>query len=310
MIQMNVPNVEFAELMSRWVMQSDYVHGKSGGPTNCDLDSPDDAPMVSMEPFKVKHPFRKFSRGWQKQPYFESAKPMLSRLFSAFAAKYGHGWQEWIPAAKLWYRFGIEEAKFLVDPVKKLVDLNKPLIMYGRDCLALYRMIHNRCDVFYVEGMSRAVALGSGWISWNSPERLSDGVRFAKVRDLITSVVPLKVLKHAIHVDTGFRGSIPVVAIRALEELTGSKELPRFVDIGYNSNLPIRMLSSDSLRHSLGCDRKSVVKSEYRPKLFFRPTSWRKGADFDYPDLRVSGDAAYAACFVTGVMAYASATKC
>lgn len=307
MLEMNVGDREFARLLARWVFQSEYITGKSGGRTHFDSEyrkAPKDPQAASFIPFPEQPWFSSFTKEWEKQDHFKYAKPLLAILFTAMSAKYGKGWAVYANAAKSWYRLGVDTAAFYDSAIEKLVAMDKPLILYGRDCLPLYRGLIGRVSkLAYAEGMSRPIVRPGAYSSGQSQEQVR-----TFLLDLMASqfggqfgTKSSEAVKQVVHVDTGFSGTIPRECHLAV------------AGVGPGAD-NVRMLTSEGgnfPQWNLGLLRLKTTKFEYVPKMFYRPTQWveRDVASTPLtktakvPKLLVSGDAINAAALIVGVMA-------
>lgn len=286
MQSMNVPDQAFAKLLARWCIQSEEQFGQSGGKSSSygDKDADNKLPVASMRPYRSKDLFNSFTRGWEKQPGFETAKPLLAWVSTALASKYGDAWKLFDEPMRNWYRVGLMDAEWLLPAAKALLALQQPLLIYGRDGLPLYRMLAGVKHVYYAEGVSRHLI--------TEPDRPKLAQYLAAI---VSGISPTAMM---VHVDTGFAGSVPTAGLASL----GLKATPN----------NIRMLSSSRAEWSMGYDRDRVCRLEYRPKLFFRPTGWRETSPEEYehvpglpqfiPDMRITGDAPNVSAYLIGVM--------
>lgn len=282
---MNVPDKAFAKLLARWCIQSEEKFGQSGGRTNwtCDKDANNHLPIASLRPYRIRDLFNSFPKAWEKQPGFETAKPMLQWVCTALASKYGDAWKLFDASMRNWYRVGLMDAEWLLPAAKKLLEMKQPLVIYGRDGLPLYRMLAGVKHVYYAEGVSR---------------NLINSADYPKLGAYLGSIMHGVSPTMAVHVDTGFAGSVPKAGLAAL----GLKPTPN----------NIRMLSSSRDEWSMGYDRDRVNRMEFRPKLFFRPVDWRETTKEEYehvpglpafiPDMRITGDAPNVSAYLIGVI--------
>lgn len=280
---MIVPDKAFAKLLARWCVQSEESFGQSGGRTKLDNDATNKLPIASLRPYRSKDLFNSFTRAWEKQPGFETAKPLLAWVSTALASKYGDAWKLFDEPMRNWYRVGLMDAEWLLPAAKRLLAMKQPIVIYGRDGLPLYRMLAGVQHVYYAEGVSRHLI--------TEPDRPKLAAYLATIMHDISPTM-------VVHVDTGFAGSVPTAGLASL----GLKPTPTNV----------RMLSSSRNEWSMGYERERVNRLEYRPKLFFRPTNWRETAKEEYehvpglphfvPDLRITGDVPNVAAYLIGVM--------
>lgn len=278
MKEMHVNDIRFAEMMARWCYQSDLGSGRSGGRTSDDPQwNSVPGEVASMKPFRANKWFSRFKNDWKKQKHFGYAKPLLSRVYTAMAAKHGKDFLGFTKSMHYWYFQGLADAKWMKPYLEKLLDMNRTLILYGRDCMAPFRAMYGVQGIYYIEGMSRPVSAFPA----------------EQVKKYIESIVPKYLLEDALHVDTGFAGSIPKRIISVLNPMHWEYSKPNVDDNAI-------LFSSQGNVKGLRATRERVLQIEYRPKFFFRPTEWTTDGK---PRLHVSGDAHNAAAYTIGVMA-------
>ncbi len=286
----------FASLLARWVWQSVLSTGKSGGAAHTRSDANSEVShLISFNPYTSKTPYSRFPVGWRKLSYFKYAHSNMGLLMTVLAAKYGKDFKSKLRALKIWYITGtIDAEEVLIPAAKILLKFDSPIILYGRDCLPLYRTLQGiRKNIYYAEGVSRLAINNSERHSYTRQDRKS------YLLEYLENLVPDRNLrKLLLHVDTGFNGTVPNACIKVLGHTEGLRN--------------IKMLSSHYTRLSLGFKHDDIIKMEYRPKMFFRAVKWTNKylhTDLYMPEMRVSGDAAYAAVHLIGVMAAAKAYK-
>lgn len=270
---MHVGDEDFSKLLGRWIMQSEFSYGKSGGRSNVDTDSvhKQACPQASFEPFKSKTWFSKFPKSWMKQEAFNHAEPNLAVIFTAMAQKYGKDWPVYGNSAQNWYRIAQDDMRKMRPHIEKLIKMlrspayiNKIPVLYGRDCIHLFRLLRSVKDLpqlAYVEGVSRHTAGSESSAGWADPIKNKSVLRDFLVKNIAGGQFQNHQL---LHIDTGFSGTIPKACIRALDG--------EFVHAKHSNQ--IMMLSSSTEQWNLGMPRNFVIKFETRPKIFFRPCRW------------------------------------
>lgn len=289
MLEMNVPDMEFAHLLARWCLQFDDKTRHSGGSTNFDLSftgSSAEVIQASFQPFKPPHRlFSDFTSEWSSQPYFRHARPLLSVVFTALSMRFKTPLSKKLRGMRNWYHIGIKDAEHLSQAADKLVSLNRPIVMFGRDCLSLYRVCYGTLDkLAYVEGLSRPLVRWEGEYNREANKAVITAIS-EYVQEVCQRVMHVNG-RDAVLVDTGFRGSIPKAVFSALR----LQEFARANDTLYLSSFTpgaddVRMLTSEGFNPpswNLGLVREKTVKTEYRPKVFLRAERWVRVDASDY----------------------------
>lgn len=280
MIEMNVPDQPFADLLARWVFQSEHKSGTSGGRTKFDEELHQRTRVVAdFRPFRQpRQLFSDFTHELAKQPYFKYAEPLFARLLTAAAMRHGKGLSPYTNAITSFYRLGLLDAERFIKAARKLAAMNRPCLLFGRDCLALYRACYGLVKhVAYAEGLSRNLVnlYDSGSHLYYGEDPTQDlKVTHTKnyLMEIIKYTLPPKTVGETkfnlVLVDTGFSGSIPKAAFRALMGTAA---------VGGPGKDDVRMLTSRAENYpewDLGLSRDHTVKAEYRPKVFFRASTW------------------------------------
>src|SRR5690606_10568617 len=207
----------------------------------------------------------------------------LSRVFAAASLGHGSNFITKFKALRYWYMAGRNAAKVVFPGMQSyLLVANKTTIMYGRDCMPVYRALRAHLSLIYAEGLSRA-ALSTSSVYVQS--------YFDSFNQLTGCSVKCPADWSSFHhFDTGFQGTVPTTALGKLtvscscsecDNARKKVEPPYYsskssLDIHRKDGVTVLMSCEASNKKvlDLQCDRDSILKLEYRPKFFFRATDW------------------------------------
>lgn len=139
----------------------------------------------------------------------------------------------------------------------EMIEKGKNIIVYGRDCYYMHKLMKSiGLPHIYVEGVSRNIM--------NKRRLVKYIVQEVARQNEIDEIRAAEMIMNSVHVDTGFRGSVPMAICNKIKKI-----------YGIEWNVEMKMLSADIPNNGIKgyCEeyqRMKVLEIEHSPKKYLR----------------------------------------